>query len=282
MSSISAGMPAVAESVSAYYNTSKTNSRSKTEEKKEELSITKKTEESGDAVKKVRVGGRTIGTPELTENAAKYYEQLKKKYGNMDFILVSRDQKEFAKATASSYSNPNRMVVLIDEDKIERMAEDEDYRSQYEGIIARGANGLSQLKGRLDSMGIGVKNYGMQVNDNGASSFFATMDQSFKAQHKLSQQRLAKKKAAKKAEEKKAQKKAEEKKLQEKLEDGRVQRKDRLKDIEEPEGEITFTADSIDELIAKIEDMDYDYLSPGGRSTSEQEKKVGARFDYTI
>ena len=35
--------------------------------------------------------GRTIGQPELSEKAAKYYEQLKKKYGNYDFILVSRD-----------------------------------------------------------------------------------------------------------------------------------------------------------------------------------------------
>lgn len=282
MSNISAGMPAVAESVSAYYNTSKTNSKSRTEEKKDDLAVTKRAQESGDAVKKTRVSGRTIGTPELTENAAKYYEELKKKYGNMDFILVSRDQKEYAKATASKYSNPNRMVVLIDEDKIERMAEDEDFRKQYEGIISQGANGLSQLKNRLDSMGIGVKNYGMQVNDNGASSFFATMDQSFKTQGKLAQERLAKKKAAKKAEEKKAAKKAEEKKLQEKLEDGRVQRKDRLKDIEEARSEVTFTADSIDELIAKIEDMDYDFLSPNGRIVSEQEKKVGGRFDYTI
>ena len=34
--------------------------------------------------------GQTIGQPELSEKAAKYYEQLKK-YGNYDFILVSRD-----------------------------------------------------------------------------------------------------------------------------------------------------------------------------------------------
>lgn len=276
MSTISAGMPAVAESVSAYYNTSKTNSKPKTEEKKEDIAVTKKTEESKETVKKTTVGGRTIGKPELSENAAKYYEELKRKYGNLDFILVSRDQKEYAKATASKYSNPNKMVVLIDEDKIERMAEDEDYRKQYEGIISQGASGLSQLKNRLASMGLSVKNCGMQVNDNGAASFFATMDKSFKAQSKIAQERLAKKKAAKKAEEKKEQKKAEQKKLQEKLEEGRAERKD----VEETDDEVTFTADSIDDLIKKVEDMDY--LFKDDNVLSEREKKVGRGFDYTI
>ena len=98
MSTISAGTPVVAESVASYYNTSK----------KDDISITKK-EEAKETEKKAKVSGRTIGAPELSENAAKYYEQLKKKYGNLDFILVSRDQKEFAKANASKYSNTHKM-----------------------------------------------------------------------------------------------------------------------------------------------------------------------------
>ena len=57
----------------------------------------------------------------------------------MNFILVSEDQKENAKANAAGYANSNNMVVLIDEDKIERMASDENYRKQYEGIIANAA-----------------------------------------------------------------------------------------------------------------------------------------------
>ena len=74
--------------------------------------------------------GQTIGQPELSEKAAKYYEQLKKKYGNYDFILVSRDQKENAKANAAKYANGYKTVVLIDEDKIEQMATDEKFRKQ--------------------------------------------------------------------------------------------------------------------------------------------------------
>ncbi len=37
--------------------------------------------------------GKTIGDPQLSEKAQKYYEQLKKKFSNMDFILVSADKK---------------------------------------------------------------------------------------------------------------------------------------------------------------------------------------------
>lgn len=278
MSTISAGTPAVAESVSAHYNTSKTNR--KTDEKREDIAITK-SDGSTETVKKTKVSGRTVGSPELTEKAAKYYEELKKKYGNLDFILVSKDQKEYAKANASRYSNPNKMVVLIDEEKIERMAEDEKFRSQYESIISQGANGLTQLKSKLANMGLNVKSCGMYVYDNGATSFFATMDQSFKAQNKTAQERLARKKAAKKAEEKKAARKAEEKKQQEKLEAGRAEKKEIREEFFESDedGEVTFTADSIEDLISQIENADY-LIRKDIRSSFE--KQVGQRFDSTI
>lgn len=271
MSTLSTTMSNIAESVSAYCNTSNTGKTTKTEESKENISVTK-SEESKETEKKTKVSGRTIGTPELSEKAAKYYEELKRKYSNMDFILVSKEQKEFAKATASSYANPNKMVVLIDEEKIERMAEDENYRKQYEGIIAQGANGLSQLKSRLSSMGMEVKSCGIKVNDNGAASFFATMDKSFKAQRKKIQQKQAEKKAAKKAEEKKAQKE----KQQEKLEKSRENRND----IEEKDDEVTFTADSIEELMKKIEDMEY--LFRNDDIMTQQEKQIGQKFDFSI
>lgn len=278
MSTISAGTPAVAESIAAHYNTSKTGKR--TDEKTEDLAVTKN-EGSKDTVKKTKVNGRTIGSPELTEKAAKYYDELKKKYGNLDFILVSKDQKEYAKANASKYSNTSKMVVLIDEEKIERMAEDEKFRKQYEGIISQGASGLNQLKSKLANMGLNVKSCGMNVYDNGATSFFATMDQSFKSQNKIAQERLAKKKAAKKAEEKKAAKKAEEKKLQEKLEEGRTERKEIREEFYESdgEGEVTFTADTIEDLISQIENADY-LIRRDIRSSFE--RQVGQKFDSVI
>ena len=271
MSTILSGMPSVVESVSTYYNTSNTNKKTKAEESKEEKEI-KKPEDSKETEKKTQVGGKTIGTPELSEKGAKYYEELRKKYSHLDFILVSKDQKEFAKANASKYGNSRKMVVLIDEEKVERMAEDEKYRSQYEGIIAKGASGLSQLKNQLANKGLNVKSCGIRVNDNGAASFFATMEKSFKAQRKKAQERQAAKKAAKKAEEKKAQKE----KRQEKLEESRAERKD----VEETDDEIIFTADSIDELMEKIESMEY--LFRNDSMMGMQEPQEGHRFDSSI
>ena len=52
------------------------------------------TKEADKTAKKSKVSGRTIGDPVLSDKAKKYYEQLKAKYSNMDFILVSPEQKE--------------------------------------------------------------------------------------------------------------------------------------------------------------------------------------------
>ena len=49
------------------------------------------------ASKKTAVTGQTIGNPKLSEKAAKYYDELKKKYSNMNFILVSEDMKQQAR-----------------------------------------------------------------------------------------------------------------------------------------------------------------------------------------
>lgn len=255
----------------------------KTEQKSEQKTAAdeKLVIEKNDGEKKVKVSGRTVGNPMLTETAAKYYEELKRKYGNMDFILVSADQKEYAKANASQYGNSNKMVVLIDEEKIERMATDEKYRKQYEGVIANAASGLTQLKERLSKMGMSVKSCGMKVNDNGTASFFATMDKSMTAQNKRIAERRAEKKAEQKAKadaiEKKAQKEKQKEKLEESRKDGSVSRvSDESKD-----GEIVFEANSLDELLRKIENMEYSENKIES-VLSDAEKRIGQQFDFTV
>ena len=85
----------------------------------------KKSENTDKTGKKGKVTGRTIGEPELSEKAAKYYEKLKAKYSNMEFILVSPDKKEEAERNKGMYQSSKELLVLIDADKIEKMAEDE-------------------------------------------------------------------------------------------------------------------------------------------------------------
>lgn len=229
----------------------------------------KQTKEAEQTQKKSNVRGKTIGEPKLSEKALKYYEKLKKKYSNMDFILVSSDKKEEAKAQAGSYANANRMVVLIDEEKIEKMAEDEKYRKQYEAVIGNAAGSLTQMKSSLAQSGANVKTYGMQVNDNGTASFFAVVDKSLASQKERIEKRAQAKKETQKAEEKKAEKKEK----QEELEKKRTGSK-----TEQEEDYVTVTAGSIDELMRKIQDVMYAGMSDHAQTQSE--KQVGQHIDY--
>ncbi len=223
-------------------------------------------------VSQTRDSGKTIGNPKLSDEASKYYEKLKAKYSNMDFILVSKDQKEYAKSQAASYANANKMVVLIDEEKIERMATDEKYRKQYEGIIANAASGLSQLSTKLSSTGANVKGYGMQVNDNGVATYFAVLEKSSTAQKERIEKKAAQKKEAARAEKKKTEKKEREE---------RLKRSDKEKtSVKGSDDTVTITASSIDELLRKIQDQSQMFLSDVTQSSTE--KQVGQRFDYSV
>lgn len=209
--------------------------------------------------------GRTIGQPELSEKAAKYYEQLKKKYGNYDFILVSRDQKENAKANAAKYANGYKTVVLIDEDKIEQMATDEKFRKQYEGILSGAAAQIQQLKTSLQSSGAQVKGFGMQVNDGGTLSFFAVLKKSSAEQ---------KARIEKKAEQKKAAKKEKEERLKDK-------KSDKIADSKEEAGTedtVTISAGSIEELLTKIETYNFNTRSDSVQTAGE--RQIGQNFDF--
>lgn len=207
---------------------------------------------------------KTIGKPQLSEKASKYYEELKKKYSNMDFILVSTDQKEQAKAQAASYANANKMVVLIDEEKIEKMAEDENFRKQYEGIIANAASGMAQLGSSLNSTGATVKGFGMQVNDNGTASYFAVLEKSSAAQRERIEKKAEEKKEAKKAARKKAEKEEREERLKKSVDDETV----------------TIQANSIEELLQKIQDYSYSNLSDSLQTAGE--KQVGQKIDFSV
>ena len=257
MSSISSGN--FSQIAGSYADTAAVYSKSET---------TKTDETSG----KKKVSGQTIGNPQLSEKASKYYEQLKKKYSNMNFILVSEDQKENAKANAAGYANSNNMVVLIDENKIERMASDENYRKQYEGIIANAASGISQLASSLSATGTSVKGFGMQVNDNGTASYFAVLEKSSAAQKERIEKKAVEKKEAKKT----AQKKAE--KNEERLEKKRKETGD-VDDTDDTET-VTVTASSIEELLEKIKDQEQLFLSDTVKTP--QEKNVGQNVDFSV
>lgn len=240
---------------------SKTSKDSETTEVKKEENVT----ESKDY-------GKTIGDPTLSKEAQKYYERLKKKYGNYDFILVSADQKANAQANAAKYANNVKTVVLIDEDKIEKMATDENYRKKYEGILSGATAQLAQLKTSIEKSGANVQGYGMQVNDGGTTSFFAVLKKSSADQKARLEKTAAKKKAEKKAAEKKAEKKKEQERL-EKTKDSKI-------DDSDDSDTITITAGSMDELMKKIEE--YTFSDRSDSVQTESEKMMGQHVDFKL
>lgn len=240
---------------------SKTSKDSETTEVKKEEKVT----ESKDY-------GKTIGDPTLSKEAQKYYERLKKKYGNYDFILVSADQKANAQANAAKYANNVKTVVLIDEDKIEKMATDENYRKKYESILSGATAQLAQLKTSIEKSGANVQGYGMQVNDGGTTSFFAVLKKSSAGQKARLEKTAAKKKAEKKAAEKKAEKKKEQERL-EKTKDSKI-------DDSDDSDTITITAGSMDELMKKIEE--YTFSDRSDSIQTESEKMMGQHVDFKL
>lgn len=198
--------------------------------------------------------GKTIGEPKLSDEAQKYYDSLKKKFNNYDFILVSRDEKENAKANAAKYANGFKTVVLIDEDKIERMAADPEYRKKYEDILSAAQNNINQVKSGLSQNGITAKSLGMQVNDDGTISYFAVLKDMSK-----SQKEWIEKRAEKRAEEKKAENK-------------------KAKEKEEDDKYVTITANSAEELLLKIQD--YDFAARSDNTLTKEEQMVGQNIDF--
>jgi len=184
------------------------------------------------------------------------------------FILVSADKKEEAQANLNKFANNKSLVVLIDDEKIERMAEDPAYREKYEKVLRGATTQFAQMKSELGSSVNSVKTFGMKVNDDGTSSFFAVIDKSLAAQKK-------------RIEEKAVQRKEEKKKADRQEQKDRVEEKqaESLKNKQDSDT-ITVTASSWDELLKKIKDT----ISTISNDTvrTKEETWVGQKFDYTI
>lgn len=223
-----------------------------------------KTEKSESTEKKSRVLGRTIGNPELSEKAQKYYEQLKAKYSNMEFILVSPDKKEEAERNKGMYASSKELLVLIDSDKIERMAVDEEYRAKYEAILSGATAQVSQMKQELGTNASQVSSIGMSFDDHGNASFFAVVDKSLAKQR----ERMEEKRAEAVEERKEAAKEAAEERLEKKKEESKKT------DC------VTVTASSWEELLKKIDAVIF--AERADSVMTDSEKKVGQSIDYSI
>lgn len=233
-----------------------------------------KGQETQKAQKKTNVGGRTIGNPVLSEKAQKYYEQLKAKFSNMEFILVSPDKKEEAERNKGMYQSSRELLVLIDSDKIEKMAEDESYRLKYEGILSMATAQMEQMKTSLGANAERVSSFGMTFDDYGNASFFAVVDKSLEAQ----KERIEEKRQQNRKERRESAKEEAEKRLEERRENvpGKADKHDGVS----AGNRVTVTAPSWEELLKKIEEIAF--ADRADSVMTEAEKSLGQNLDYSV
>lgn len=218
--------------------------------------------------------GKTIGKPKLSDEAAKLYDELKKKYSDMDFTLVSRDMIGMAKQMAPGMGNPNKMVVLIDEDKLEQMASDPKFRQEIENKIMSARNQMPKLT-QMMQKNSAISQVGMQFTKDNRAQFFAVVDKSFKDLN----ERLAEKRAQKKADAKAVEKKEAKAEAKEKLDEKLAEKLHGDKALQKPDERYEIiTADSIEELMQKVED--YMFLLRSDNVMTEQEMTVGQHIDF--
>ena len=209
---------------------------------------------------KVANGKNSIGNPKLSDTASKYYEELKAKYGDMEFVLVADDQMETAKEQSSNIASDKSMLVLISESELEEMATNEETRSKNEKLIEDAKAQMPDMLKKLEESGTEVKSFGIEIKD-GTVSYFAVLDKAAAAQ---------KERIEAKQEEKLAEKKA----------DAKDAATEKTKQPSKKEDLIMVSAGSIEELIKKLQSTAYEVMADNIQTP--QEKMVGQSFDFSI
>ena len=205
---------------------------------------------------KVTNGKNSIGNPKLTDAASKYYEELKSKYSDMEFVLVADDQMETAKAQSSNIASDKSMIVLISESELEEMTANEETRANNEKLIEDARSQMPEMMEKLKESGTEVKSFGIEIKD-GVVSYFAVLDKAAVAQ----KERI-------------------EAKQEEKLAEKKENAAEKAKSQNRKEDLVTVSASSIDELLKKLQSVAYEAMADNVQTP--QEKMVGQHFDFSL
>lgn len=205
----------------------------------------------------------------LSDRAKELLKELQKKYGNMDFIIADYETDEEASALLAR--GTKEYSVLIEPDVLEQMAADDEVKEKYMGLIEESTSQLTDMKEKLEEAGEEVTHLGVSIGADGTTKFFAKLEQmSEKQRERIQNAKEARKQEREEAEEKAAEK-LEEKRLEEQTEN-----KDNIWMKPNKSKSLFVQADSIDELIEKIKNVDWNKV---------EEKNVvstGANFDFSI
>lgn len=199
----------------------------------------------------------------LSDKAKALLQELKKKYGNMDFIVADYDSEEEAASYLSR--GTKEYSVLIDSEELERMAEDEEVKNQNLALLDEAVGKLDDLKEQLNDTENGdqVVQLGVTIGKDGEISFFAELEKVSERQSEFVDKiREEKKEAAADAKAADAEKAAAQNYDTYNTEKGK---------------RTTVYASSTEELLEKIAGVDWDNIK--GETTANM---PGGHFDFSI
>ena len=201
----------------------------------------------------------------LSSDAQKLLKELKKSYGNMDFIVADYETDEEAASYLSRGTND--YSVLISPEELEKMAADKDVKDKNLKTLDEAISKLDEVKEQLGDKADEISRIGIVIGGNGEVSYFAELEKvGEKQRERIEQQRADKKEAA--AEE---AKKAEAERLKPRgagEEPGRMSARRQGKHT-------TVFAGSVEELAEKIGQVDWN-------AVKEETQMNGQRFNLTI
>lgn len=218
-----------------------------------------KSEKTGSSRKTADTRKTDRNMPQLSDKAKSLLQDLKKQYGNMDFIVADYETEEEASSYLSRGSK--EYSVLIDPEELERMAEDEDVKKQNLALLDEAVGKLGEIKEELKEAGKEdeVVSIGVSIGKDGKVSYFAELEKAGERQKEFVEKiREDKKEAAKEAAEKAAEK------GHDKYNYEHIRR-------------TTVYADSAEELLKKINGVNWDEVKE-----QTNVPMPGGRFDFSI
>lgn len=190
---------------------------------------------------------------ELSERAQKLLEELKDKYKNADFMVADYSSEEEAQNILAR--GTKEYSVLIDPETLEQMAADEGTKNKYLDMLDQATNALGDIREQLKDQeeGSEIVNVGITISGDGTMLFYAQLEHS----SELQKERIEAARAAHVKETKDARKE---------------EAKERLENYKET----TVKASSVEELLQKIKEIDWDKIP------MKEKALEGGKIDFSV
>lgn len=117
-----------------------------------------------------QTGGTVSDESKLSDKAKSFLENLRKKYGDYDFV-ISNDLD-----AAQTVGGTKEYSVMLTVDELEKMAEDEEYAEKVMGQVKDATNTLKDLSEKDLGEGVQFSQLSISFDDQGNQKLFASLE----------------------------------------------------------------------------------------------------------